>query len=177
VPAGGEKRIRITPLDAQGRSIRRPVDLSLAIVGGGFEARPGGPHSVVVTTNLDLPGATARLLVSARENEMSADAEVDLIVVEPTERDLTAIGVPEPEFVADPAGTWRSRWDGHRWQVNDGHDDYIALRAEPRARLRYLIALFAKEVVQRSFGVPGSADVLERMIEVLAHAERNLRGG
>jgi hypothetical protein len=78
--------------------------------------------------------------------------------------------VPEPEFVSDPARTWRSRWDGFSWQVNDAHDDYIALRGEPRARLRYLLALFAKEVVERSFGVPGSADVLERMIEILAHA-------
>ena len=34
-------------------------------------------------------------------------------------------------------------------------------------RVRYLIHLFAKEVVLRNFGRPGDAEVLERMVEVL----------
>ena len=57
-----------------------------------------------------------------------------------------AAGVPEPELVDDSGARWRSRFDGQRWQVNASHEDYIALRGEPRTRLRYLLALFAKEV-------------------------------
>ncbi len=34
-------------------------------------------------------------------------------------------------------------------------------------RLRYLIHLFAKEVVLRNSGRPGDGEVLERMVEVL----------
>jgi len=34
----------------------------------------------------------------------------------------------------------------------------------------------AKEIVQRSFGAPGSEAILEHMVAILAHAERNLRG-
>lgn len=61
--------------------------------------------------------------------------------------------------------------------MNDAHEDWIALRTDAKARLRYLLSLFAKDVATRSFGIPGAVDVLERMVEILAHAERNLRGG
>jgi hypothetical protein len=66
---------------------------------------------------------------------------------------------------------------GATWEVNAEHDDYRALRAEPRARLRYLLALLAKEIVVRTTGQPEMSDALESLVEVLAHAERNLRGG
>jgi hypothetical protein len=89
--------------------------------------------------------------------------------------DLTA-GVPEPELVDDAGGRWRSRFNGQRWQVNASHEDYIALRGESRTRLRYLLALFAKEVAFRAHGVPGSEEALESLVEILAHAERNLSG-
>jgi hypothetical protein len=74
----------------------------------------------------------------------------------------------------DPGARWRSRFDGQRWQVNASHEDYIALRGEPRTRLRYLLARFAKEVALRAHGVPGSEEALESVVEILAHAERNL---
>jgi hypothetical protein len=85
-----------------------------------------------------------------------------------------AAGVPEPELIDDPGARWRSRFDGQRWQVNASHEDYVALRGEPRSRLRYLLALFAKEVALRAHGVPGSEEALESLVEILAHAERNL---
>ncbi len=59
-------------------------------------------------------------------------------------------------------------------RVNASHEDYIALRGEPRTRLRYLLALFANEVALRAHGVPGSEEALESLVEILAHAERNL---
>ena len=34
--------------------------------------------------------------------------------------------------------------------------------------------LFAKEVALRAHGVPGSEEALESLVEILAHAERNL---
>lgn len=73
-------------------------------------------------------------------------------------------------------GRWRSRLAGERWDVNDAHEDYLALRGEPRARLRYLLALLAKEVALRHAGRPELDDTLESMVEILAHAERNLSG-
>jgi hypothetical protein len=79
--------------------------------------------------------------------------------------------------VDDAGATWCSRFDGRRWQVNASHDDYVALHGDAKARLRYLLALLAKEIAQRTHGVPGSEAALESLVEILAHAERNLRGG
>ena len=42
--------------------------------------------------------------------------------------------------------------------------------------MRYLVSLLAKEIVQRTYSLPGSGEVLEHLVAVIAHAERNLRG-
>jgi hypothetical protein len=36
--------------------------------------------------------------------------------------------------------------------------------------------LFAKEVAFRAHGVPGSEELLESLVQLLGHAERNLSG-
>ena len=64
---------------------------------------------------------------------------------------------------------------GDRWEINDAHEDYRALRKELRSRLRYLLTLLAKELVARANGIE-HAPALDALVEVLAHAERNLRG-
>ena len=87
------------------------------------------------------------------------------------------LGIPEPELIDAPGASWRSRYAGQRWQVNAGHEDFAALAGEPRARLRYLLTLLAKEIVARTHGGPGADNALEGLVEILAHTERNLRGG
>jgi hypothetical protein len=39
-----------------------------------------------------------------------------------------------------------------------------------------LLALLAKELVQKSYAQPGGEMLLDHMVEILAHVERNLRG-
>jgi hypothetical protein len=85
-------------------------------------------------------------------------------------------GIPEPVLVDEPAASWRSRLSSGGWRVNIGHADYRALSGEPRARLRYLVALFAKDVTVVTTHA-ANEPVLDRMIDVLAHAERNLLRG
>jgi hypothetical protein len=92
-------------------------------------------------------------------------------------RDHASLGVPEPHLVSDAEGSWRSRMVGEQWEVNDAHEDYRAIRAEGKSRLRYLLLLLAKEIVLRTTGRVEAADVMDSIVEVLAHAERNLRGG
>jgi len=50
------------------------------------------------------------------------------------------------------------------------------LRGDARGRLRYLLALLAREIVLRTTGRLEAADDLDALIAILAHAERNLRG-
>jgi hypothetical protein len=99
-----------------------------------------------------------------------------VIAVAPPDEREAGEGIPEPELVYDSASNWRSRYDGRRWQVNAAHDDYVALRTEPRGRFRYLLALLARDLVLRAHATPGLPDALEGVVGVLALAERNLRG-
>jgi hypothetical protein len=79
-------------------------------------------------------------------------------------------GVPDPEPVSAPGESWRSRIDAGRWQYNTAHPDYELVRGDERRRVRYLAHLFAKEIVLRNFADSPAADLLERMVQVLAHA-------
>ena len=108
---------------------------------------------------------------------MKADYEAGGFKLEVIEArtDRGAAGVPKPELVDDAGAPWRSRMDGSQWQVNSGHEDYLALD-DGRGRVRYLVSLLAKEIVQRTYSLPGQGEVLEHLVAVIAHAERNLRG-
>jgi len=172
---GRERRLQAMAVDRDGRRVRGEVAMAwssdssaIAIVGEGAK--------LLVRAQADArPGLQATIGIVATQAAARAEASATVVVTdrpEPT-GDLAA-GIPEPELVDDPGARWRSRFDGQRWQVNASHEDYIALRAEPRTRLRYLLALFAKEVALHAHGVPGSEAALESLVEILAHAERNL---
>ncbi len=105
----------------------------------------------------------------------TCEAEASVEVVEPS-RDETGLGIPEPALVDAPGETWRSRFDGQRWEVNQMHEDYLALKGEARSRLRYLVALLAKDLAQRAHRVPGAVEASEDVASILALVERNLRG-
>ncbi len=90
--------------------------------------------------------------------------------------DEAGFGIPEPHLVDAAGETWRSRFDGRRWEVNQMHEDYLALKREPRARLRYLLTLLAKDLSQHAHRVPGAVEASEDVASILALVERNLRG-
>ena len=175
VSAGRERRVQAVAVDRDGRRVRGEVafvwstdNAAIAIVGE-------GPKPLVRAEPGARPGVSGAITVVATQASERAEASATVLVADRPEpsADLAA-GVPEPELIDDSGARWRSRFDGQRWQVNASHEDYIALRGEPRSRLRYLLALFAKEVALRAHGVPGSEDALESLVEILAHAERNL---
>jgi hypothetical protein len=178
VQSGRERRVQAIAADADGRRIRRELLYAWSIDHQAVSIVGEGPKPLVRVNADARPGLKATIAVVASEGDRQAAGSASVVIADRPEAagDLAA-GVPEPELVDDPAGSWRSRFDGQRWQVNASHQDYIALRGEPRTRLRYLLALFAKEVAHRAHGVPGSEEALESLVEILAHAERNLAGG
>jgi hypothetical protein len=128
------------------------------------------PFTVVADDETEQEG---ELCVEARQGDLVASASARVVVAE-EDRDDSSVGIPEPHLVNDADGAWRSRMLGERWEVNAEHDDYRALRADAKTRLRYLLMLLAKEIVLRSAGRPDVEGLLESVVEVLAHAERNL---
>ena len=175
ISPGGERRVRAEARDRDGVRIREGVDYAWSIDDAGITIIGEGTRPALAARGDMLPGVTARLVLTARAGERTATACAPVTVIDVGDESARQrAGVPDPELVADAAGDWRSRFVDGRWQVNEAHEDYVALRGEPRRRMRYLLALFAKEIVQRTYGEDGSDRLLERLVAVLAYAERNL---
>jgi hypothetical protein len=178
VQAGRERRVQALPVDRDGRRVAGDVRYDWSSDHEAITIVGSGPKPLVRAHPDARSGLRAAVTAAATQGELRAEVSAAVVIADRAEpaADLAA-GVPEPELVDEPGGRWRSRFDGQRWQVNASHEDYIALRAEPRTRLRYLLALFAKEVALRAHGVPGTEEALESLVEILAHAERNLGAG
>ncbi len=166
IPIEGERRLHAVARDADGRELPEGVGFTWRLEGA------GGLDTAGAAAVYRAPGepCEARVLVVATQGDLRAEAAADVRVAdidEPDEQGGT--GVPDPEPVEAPAEEWRSRLAGGHWQFNTGHRDYLAVRDDARRRLRYLVHLFAKEIVLRNFGEPGDAVLLERMVQVLAY--------
>jgi hypothetical protein len=177
VRPGGERRVRAVAHDADGRVLHDELLFVWCCDAPFVEVRGEGARPAIVVASDAKLDAEAILHLRAERRGCVAQASATIRVAA-ADADTVArhLGVPEPRLVSDASGTWRSRMHGDRWDVNDAHEDWLAIRSDPRARVRYLLSLFAKEIVQRSFGKPGDDALLERMVEILAYAERNLRG-
>jgi hypothetical protein len=177
---GRERRVRAVATDDAGRALGAAPDLTFA-----WSANPdvlsivgGGPRPALLAAATARPGMRETFQVLARQGERVATASATATVVDPADVEAGGkLGIPEPELLDEPGAGWRSRFLGQRWQVNSGHEDFAALAGDAKSRLRYLLTLLAKEIVARTHGGPGADSALEGLVEILAHTERNLRGG
>lgn len=175
VAPGRERRVRARAFDGDGRPLQEGVDFRWALEGEGFAVGGEGARPAVSAEGSVRPGQSARLRVEARQDVRRAEASAEVVAVEPP-REEGGLGLPEPVLVDALGQTWRSRFDGQRWEVNQMHEDYLALKGEARARLRYLLTLLAKDLAQHAHPVPGAKEASEDVVAILALAERNLRG-
>jgi hypothetical protein len=172
LPRLGQRRLRARAHAADGREIHSGVEFvwrSDAVVGR-IE-----PQNDAVVFHAGDRCERARVTVEAIEGECRASAEamVEVIEEEAAAANQTT-GIPQPEFVNEPTGNWRSRIRNGQWEVNAGHRDYLIASETSRRKLRYLAGLLAKEIVLHSFPYPQHGMVLERMVEVLTITDRRL---
>ena len=170
----GERRLRARATDAAGARVGGIACVwRLATGPGAVEA--AGPTEAVFRAG-EVTG-TAHVAVTARHESREASAEADVEVVEEIASGEPRTGIPEPAFVADPRGEWRSRIADGRWEVNAAHRDHLSVEGNPRRKLRYLVALLAKEIVLHSYPMPQGGMLLERLVAVLTVAERRVERG
>lgn len=182
--AGTERRIRAIPKDAEGKVLADGVTFAWTITATTADAFAiaGSGRAVTIVARDGLPPGTrgtVHLDAVAEGRLAQTTMDVTIVAADDNADDTDApdrFGIIEPELVRDTPTSWRSRMTGTTWQVNEAHEDYLRVRGNAKSRMRYLLALLAKEMVQRSYGRPGDDQLLEHMVEILAHAETNLRG-
>lgn len=165
---GATRKLRGAGMDESGRLVTTELEYSWAIREGSGSLSADGPEATF--TAPEEPGSV-KVFLQAMQGEWVAWAEAEIEVVEQLSREQRDAGIPEPKRVYDPSGDWRSRVNGRRWEYNSAHPDYVAVQDETRRRLRYLVHLFAKEIVLRNYGEPGDERLLEKMVEVLTHIQ------
>jgi hypothetical protein len=174
------RTLRAEPLDASGRRVEEPVHYAWELEGLPGEIVPADilravPDRLGPKVALAIGETTGEGILRVRARSAGAAVEAEApVTVDEQAGGAGGEGIPEPEFVEEPAARWRSRMREERWQVNSAHPDYRAIAPSPTLKLRYLTMLFGKEVVERSHQDPRLAPPLEQMIEVVAYADRSL---
>ena len=101
----------------------------------------------------------------------------DSLLPEAKERTSGRHGLPAYTLEHAPGKLWRSRFDAEQKVivVNSGHRDFIYASRARALKLRYLVRLYAKEMVRRNFpGLPAD-QLLDRLIELSLYTEEHLR--
>ncbi len=159
------RAFRARALDADGRPATGALDFSWRLEGPGELVAEG--DDARYTAPSGPAQAALHVVVHAGTHRVEATAEIETSL-ELLGREKVG-GIPEPRPIHAPGESWRSRLRAEVWEYNESHPDYRAAAETDAGRLRYLIHLFAKEIVLRNFGRPGDGDLLERLVQVLTH--------
>ena len=86
-------------------------------------------------------------------------------------------GIPDYTYRHAPGELWRSRYDAEHnlIVVNNGHGDFRYAEQKRPRQLRYMLRLYAKELVLSNFAGYDPDQMLERMIELSLYTEEHLR--
>ncbi len=145
---------------------------------GRLENRDG---EIVTFCAGDTPGLTRlRLTVSQLATVCRAEGLITVtesLVPEPDSKVSRRRGLPGYTFEHSPGELWRSRFDSAQNVVviNSGHRDFVFASRIRALKLRYIIRLFAKEVVLANFPGHSADQLLERLIELSLYTENKLR--
>jgi len=165
---GASRSLTAKALDIDGRRIEEGVEFRWTLRDGPGRLEASGERATYFAPEVT---GTARVFVEARQWKRAVEADAVIEIVERLEGESSKAGIPTPQRVFDPAGDWRSRVAGRKWEYNAAHPDYRHVSDDPRRRLRYLVHLFAKEIVLRNYGEPKDERLLERLVEVLTHID------
>ena len=179
VRVGDRKALRALPRDRSRRRVDEDLEFHWQMVEG-----PGaleGIHDQVVTFVAPHEPGLARLKVIARQRDVVCEAEALITVTHELLAQIGASTVPAqglPGYTFERAAgeSWRSRFDAPRniIVVNNGHRDFVYASRSKSLKLRYLVRLYAKELVLRNFvGLPAD-QLLERMVELSLRTEEHL---
>jgi hypothetical protein len=179
VQVGSQKELRALPRDRSRRRVDRDLGFEWQLVEG-----PGsltGAHDQAVTFLAAAEPGLARVKVSVRQHDVVCAGEGLITVTHELLAQLGATtvpsqGLPGYTFERAPGESWRSRFDAKRnvILINNGHRDFVYASRNKSLKLRYLVRLYAKELVMRNFAGLPADQLLERMVELSLRTEEHL---
>lgn len=179
VPVNGTKNFRAIPRDRSQRLVEENVAFEWRIIEG--EGRIENDNSEIVTFHAPMEPGLARIRVTARQGEMSCDAEglitvAQSLIAAPQTREMRE-GIPAYTFRRAPGELWRSHYDDARnlIVINSGHRDFVFASRNRAVKVRYICRLYAKELILRNFVGAPNEQLLERLIELSLYTEENLK--
>src|SRR5919106_311926 len=179
VRVGEQRSLRALPYDRSRRRVETDLTFAWDVIegGGALEHR----HDQVATFIAPAEPGLARVKVMVSQNDIERSAEALITVTREllSQMGTTMVesqGLPGYTFESAPGDSWRSRYDMTRnvIVINNGHRDFVYVSRTRALKLRYLIRLYAKELVLKNFvGLPPD-QLLERMVELSLRTEENL---
>jgi len=180
VPVGAQRTLHAVARDASRRPVTEGVGYEWRVVDGAGRIDDAGAEYA----NFHAPEepALVHIGVSARQGETMCEAQAlvtvtDSLLPETRERTGAAHGLPGYTLEHAPGQLWRSRHNVEQnlIVVNSGHRDYVFASRAKSLKLRYLVRLYAKEMVRRNFPGLRGEELLDRLIELSLYTEEHLR--
>ena len=179
VRVGDRKAFKALPRDRSRRRVEQDLELHWQIVEGAGALERSHDQAVVFVAP-DEPGLT-RLKVCVSQRDIVCEAEALITVTHELLAQIGATtvpsqGLPGYTFERAPGESRRSKFDAARnvIVINNGHRDFVYASRNKSLKLRYLVRLYAKELVLRNFvGLPAD-QLLERMVELSLRTEEHL---
>ncbi len=179
IRVGSPRELRALPRDRSRRRVEQDLEFHWKIIEGLGSLENIHNQSVTFRAT-DEPGL-ARINVSVSQRGVTCDAEALVTVAHELlatmgSTNVPSQGLPGYTFERAPGESWRSRFDVDRnlIVVNNGHRDFVYASRNKSLKLRYLVRLYAKELVLRNFvGLPAD-QLLERMVELSLRTEEQL---
>ncbi len=179
VAVGTSRTFRALARDASRRHVTEGVAFTWRIAEGAGRIEGGEGEFVTYQAHAE-PGLD-RIAVLARQGAIECNAEAlvtvtDTLLPDAKERSGSAPGLPGYTLEHAPGKLWRSRLDAERnlIVVNSGHRDYVFASRAKSLKLRYLVRLYAKEMVRRNFPELRGEELLDRLVELSLYAEEHL---
>jgi len=174
-----QRPLRALPYDRARRRVETDLKFNWEILEG--VGALDHHHDQVVTFLASAEPGLVRIGLTAAQGDIERQAEALITVTRELLPEVgttitEASGLPGYTFESAPGDSWRSRFDPARniIVVNNGHRDFVYAARNKSLKLRYLVRLYAKELVLKNFvGLP-SDQLLERMVELSLRTEENL---
>jgi len=180
VAVGTSRKLQALARDASRRPITDGVDYSWRLLDGAGRLEDASAQYVIYFAPEE--PCLARVGVTAQQGNTTCETEAlitvtDSLLPDVRERSSGRHGLPGYTLEHAPGKLWRSRYDAEQnvIVVNSGHRDFIYASRAKALKLRYLVRLYAKEMVRKNFpGLP-SDQLLDRLIELSLYTEEHLR--